>query len=58
VHDIHASSIDAMPSTLDDLLAKGFRFVTVSQLIAMSQGRNSLAPVAAAQGPTFAPGSM
>jgi peptidoglycan/xylan/chitin deacetylase (PgdA/CDA1 family) len=58
VHDIHASSIDAMPSTLDDLLAKGFRFVTVSQLIAMSQGRNSLAPVAAVQGPTFAPGSM
>lgn len=34
-HDIHAPTIDAMPSTLDQLLAKGYRFVTVSQLIAM-----------------------
>jgi peptidoglycan/xylan/chitin deacetylase (PgdA/CDA1 family) len=60
VHDIHASSIDAMPSTLDDLLAKGFRFVTVSQLIAMSGGHGPAAnaSVAAAQGPTFAPGSL
>lgn len=31
VHDIHASSIDAMPGTLDGLLARGSRFVTVSQ---------------------------
>lgn len=35
VHDIHAPSIDAMPSTLDQLLGKGFQFVTVTQLIAM-----------------------
>ncbi|MFZ4763800.1 MAG: polysaccharide deacetylase family protein, partial [Roseimicrobium sp.] len=27
--------IDAMPNTLDGLLAKGFRFVTVSQLLNM-----------------------
>lgn len=59
VHDIHASSIDAMPGTLDGLLAKGFRFVTVSQLIAMSQGRApGAAPVASLDGPTFTPGSF
>ena len=37
-HDIHAPTIDAMPGTLDQLLAKGFRFVTVSQLISL-EGR-------------------
>ena len=37
-HDIHSPTIDAMPSTLDRLLAKGFRFVTVTQLISM-EGR-------------------
>jgi len=59
VHDIHASSIDAMPGTLDGLLAKGFRFVTVSQLINLSQGRGQgAASVAAVQGPTFTPGSF
>ncbi len=35
VHDIHAPTIDAMPSTLDQLLAQGYRFVTVTQLIAL-----------------------
>ncbi|MEM1443568.1 MAG: polysaccharide deacetylase family protein [Verrucomicrobiota bacterium] len=35
VHDIHSSTIDAMPSTIDQLLARGFQFVTVTQLIAM-----------------------
>lgn len=36
-HDIHASTVDAMPATLDGLLAKGFKFVTVSELIAMDR---------------------
>lgn len=36
-HDIHKSTIDAMPSTLDALLAKGYKFVTVSELIAMDR---------------------
>ena len=59
VHDIHASSVDAMPGTLDGLLAKGFRFVTVSQLINLSSGRGpGAAPVAAMQGPSFSPGSF
>ncbi len=35
VHDIHASTIDAMPATVDQLLGRGFQFVTVTQLIAM-----------------------
>jgi len=34
-HDIHSQTIDAMPATLDGLLSKGYRFVTVSQLRAM-----------------------
>ncbi|MBN8917721.1 peptidoglycan/xylan/chitin deacetylase (PgdA/CDA1 family) [Xanthobacter flavus] len=36
-HDIHPTTVDAMPKTLDDLLAKGYKFVTVSQLIAMNK---------------------
>ena len=36
-HDIHKSTVDAMPETLDGLLAKGFKFVTVSELIAMDK---------------------
>ena len=34
-HDIHKTTIDAMPATLDALIAKGFKFVTVSELIKM-----------------------
>ena len=34
-HDLHSQTVDVMPATLDGLLRKGFRFVTVSQLIAM-----------------------
>jgi peptidoglycan-N-acetylglucosamine deacetylase len=36
-HDIHATTVDVMPETLDTLLARGFKFVTVSQLIAMEK---------------------
>ncbi len=32
-HDIHPGTIEAMPGTLDALLARGFQFVTVSELI-------------------------
>lgn len=35
-HDIHPGTIAAMPSTLDQLEAKGFQFVTVSELIRMA----------------------
>lgn len=34
-HDIHAPTIEAIPQVLDQLSAKGFRFVTVSELLAM-----------------------
>lgn len=56
-HDIHPGTIDAMPATLDGLLARGFRFVTVSQLIALERNR-----VAAVEAPrqlsiNFGPGS-
>jgi peptidoglycan-N-acetylglucosamine deacetylase len=36
-HDIHKTTVDAMPATLDGLIAKGFKFVTVSELIAMDK---------------------
>jgi peptidoglycan/xylan/chitin deacetylase (PgdA/CDA1 family) len=32
-HDIHPSTIEAMPAMFDQLLAKGYQFVTVSQLL-------------------------
>ena len=34
-HDIHKSTIDAMPATLDGLVAKGLKLVTVSELLKM-----------------------
>ena len=36
-HDIHPSTIAAMPATLDQLLGRGFRFVTVAELMAMDK---------------------
>lgn len=64
VHDLHSWSVDAMPGTLDDLLAKGFRFVTMSQLLAMGpKTKVEAAPVAApavasVPGVLFSPGSF
>ena len=40
-HDIHPGTIEAMPSTFDELEAKGFKFVTVSELIKMAMARSS-----------------
>ena len=55
-HDIHPSTIDAMPAALDGLLAKGHKFVTVSELIAMD--RPSSAGVPAAPAPAaYEPGA-
>jgi len=36
-HDIHKTTVDAMPATLDGLMGKGFKFVTVSELVAMDK---------------------
>ena len=35
-HDIHPGTIEAMPATLDQLEAKGFKFVTVTALLNMA----------------------
>jgi len=35
-HDIHPGTIEAMPSTFDELEAKCFKFVTVSELLGMA----------------------
>src|SRR5438067_13230137 len=40
-HDVHPGTIEAMPSTFDELEAKGFKFVTVSELIRMAAARPS-----------------
>jgi peptidoglycan/xylan/chitin deacetylase (PgdA/CDA1 family) len=54
-HDIHKQTVDAMPETLDGLLAKGYKFVTVSELLAMDQPKPKVAPtVAPAASPTAA----
>jgi peptidoglycan/xylan/chitin deacetylase (PgdA/CDA1 family) len=52
-HDIHPGTIQAMPAVFDQLLAKGFKFVTVSELISMGKpmapqqtGGDSPAPTA------------
>lgn len=36
-HDIHATTVAAVPSTLDQLLGRGFQFVTVRDLMAMDE---------------------
>ena len=50
-HDLHAQTVDAMPATIDGLLRRGFKFVTVSQLLAMkaetATAQVSLPPAAA-----------
>jgi len=53
-HDIHETTIDAMPSTLDELKAKGFTFLTVSQMIALEAENppKPVTPVVASPGAT------
>jgi peptidoglycan-N-acetylglucosamine deacetylase len=36
-HDIHPGTIESVPETLNELEAKGFKFVTVSELISMAK---------------------
>src|SRR6266508_5558145 len=62
-HDIHPGTIEAMPSTFDALEAKGFKFVTVSELIHMAVPKASHpspqpggnAPTKATPSPSLAP---
>lgn len=37
MHDIHATTVDAVPQILDTLAGRGYHFVTVSQLFAPTQ---------------------
>jgi len=37
VHDIHPPTIDAMPRTFDQLIEKGFKSVTVTELLGMAK---------------------
>jgi peptidoglycan/xylan/chitin deacetylase (PgdA/CDA1 family) len=46
-HDIHKQTVDAMPATLDGLIAKGYKFVTVSQLIALNKPKPPASDAAA-----------
>jgi peptidoglycan-N-acetylglucosamine deacetylase len=55
-HDIHKQTVDAMPATLDALIAKGYKFVTVSQLIAMNKPKPIPAETADADRPHSAKG--
>ena len=54
-HDIHESTISAMPSTLDQLLAKGYRFLTVSQLLNLENKAGAVGAATAAPEATVAP---
>lgn len=36
-HDIYPTTVDAMPRVLDDLTAKGYKFATLSQMVAMDK---------------------
>ena len=47
-HDIHKQTIDAMEETLDGLIARGFRFATVSELMAMEKPQPPKPAVSAA----------
>ena len=46
-HDIHPTTIDAMAETIDALKEKGFKFVTVSELIAMDRPLPAATPAPA-----------
>jgi peptidoglycan/xylan/chitin deacetylase (PgdA/CDA1 family) len=54
-HDIHPGTIEAMPATLDALLAKGFKFVTVTELLAMEKPKQSNPPTTATPASSAAP---
>ena len=53
-HDIHKTTVDAMPATFDALLAKGFKFVTVSELLKMHREPAAQTKAKTAKTPTAA----
>lgn len=55
VHDIHPSTVAAMPATLDGLKARGFEFATMSDLIAMENSAVKPTPAPPVAEPAPAP---
>ncbi|MGI8957071.1 MAG: polysaccharide deacetylase family protein [Chthoniobacterales bacterium] len=55
-HDIHPGTIKAMPETFGQLEAKGFKFVTVSELIAMGKPMAPKEPGSEGPTPLSSPG--
>ncbi len=58
MHDIHANTIAAVPGIIDGLQARGFRFVTVSEMMSGSCGGSAIAyslPGQAAPAPAAPP---
>jgi peptidoglycan/xylan/chitin deacetylase (PgdA/CDA1 family) len=51
-HDIHAPTIEAMPETFEQLQAKGFKFVTVTELLAMAKPLPPKPTAASVRAPT------
>jgi len=47
-HDIHPGTITAMPATIDQLIARGYQFATVQQLIDMERSKIQQTEAAAA----------
>ncbi len=59
-HDIHAGTVAAMPFIIDSLLAKGYQFVTVPELLAMDKphAKKGAEPVVAGEAsPAMSPRS-
>jgi peptidoglycan-N-acetylglucosamine deacetylase len=62
-HDIHGGTIEAMPCILNQLEAKGFKFVTVSELVGMASPETpapsdrAKSPASSTPSPTSAPSS-
>ena len=54
-HDIHPPTITAMPAMFDQLLAKGYRFVTVSQLLNIEKANMPLGAVIPSATPVAIP---
>jgi len=44
-HDIHPTTVAAIPSVVDTLLGKGYQFVTMGQLINMENGAGAPSPM-------------
>lgn len=54
-HDIHKGTIDAMTEVLDTLQAKGYKFVTVSELLALEKPKTASAKASATSAAVAAP---